>query len=752
MRSKLFGRPKLLLTQTIIGLLFFCITVLFCRGAGSIYANNYFNTEKDSLIGTYSKTEILVKFQPTAFNKNNFISSISKLNKSYSSDVNSIFNKELVKNKKSFKKNGLDRIYKIELKPGETVQDTIKAYKKLIEVEYAEPNYIGKIFNTPDDTDFESQYHLHNTGQTGGTADADIDAPEAWDLQTGDSDIEVAILDTGVDWDHLDLVNDIWVNTGDTWSDPSDPDSGDSVDNDVNTYIDDYKGWDFVNVDDATLLSLCQAQGDDCLVRDNNPIDFNGHGTHCSGIAAAITDNNRGVAGIGWNTKIMNVRMAFDTALGGYWEADDAVAAIQYAVDTGASVISASWGTTFLDAVYESATLRAAVNYAYDNEVIFVAAAGNWPPFGSWEYSLYPAMYNNVIAVAATDDDDLKPSFSNYSSWVDVSAPGDDIWSTIFDASIGNDTYGYGSGTSMSTPVVAGIAALIKAEQPTWPHAKIINTIRTHTDDIGALNPSYKYKLGSGRINAEKVLNSSEAHTSGSIITSPSATKAYYLQGGAKRHIVDGNVYLNQFDWHDIAMIDDSELNNYPEGSHWRYPDGTLISNSGKVYVLEYQAKRWITSPSIFTGLGYRWGNIIAVSNSVANDISTGADLSATGYHPSGTIVYATGDSKVYMLDNGRKRWIANQYIYLHNYKNWDRVVTISPAELSTYPDDIDIVRRDGSLIANYTTNKVYIIEYGLKRWITSPEVFTDLGYKWSSINIVSDTELALYPDGADIS
>ncbi len=732
--------------------LFVLITVSFISsGPINIDNKNIYALDGNELLQEYSQSEILVKFKESAFKQNKFKSNIKKLNQSHASSVQTVFSEKDAKNKEAFKKNNLDKIYKIKVKSGNKVEDLVKIYKESNQIEYVEPNYIGKLYAAPDDTSFNSQYHLHNTGQTGGTTDADVDAPEAWDIQTGDSNILVAILDSGVDWDHADLTDDIWINSGDTWVDPSDPGSGNSVDDDTNDYIDDYKGWDFVNVDDEILLSLCQAAGDDCLVQDNNAIDYNGHGTHCAGIAAAATNNNRGVAGSGYNSRIMQVRMAFEVLFEGqrygYWESDDAAEAINYAVDMGADVISASWGTTG-----DSSTLRAAINYAQDNDVVFVAAAGNQPPFGLWEYSLYPAAYNGVISVAATDDDDLRASFSNYSSWVDVAAPGSSVYSTTFNAALANDTYGYMSGTSMATPLVAGIAALLKAEEPTWSYAKIINTIKTHTDDIGALNPNYKYKFGSGRINAEKVLSSSENHTNGSIITSPSSSKVYYLQGGTKRHIVDGSVYLNQFDWHDIALIDDSELNNYPEGSHWRYPDGTLISNSGKVYAIEYQAKRWITSPSIFTSLGYRWGNIIAVSNSVANDISTGVNLSTTGYHPSGTIVYATGDSKVYMLDNGRKKWISNQYVYVHNYKDWDKIVTISPAELSTYPDSADMGRRDGSLVANYTTNKVYNIEYGLKRWITSAEVFTSLGYKWRSINTIDDSELSMYPDGADIN
>jgi len=329
-------------------------------------------------------------------------------------------------------------------------------------VEYAEPNYIYPAFVVPNDANYSQQWAHQN-----------IQSELAWDIETGDPDVVIAVVDTGVDWNHPDLAANIWNNTDEII---------DGADTDGNGYIDDVRGYDFVD----TAASVYP--GEDGKVRDNDPMDFHGHGTHCSGIAAAVTNNSIGVAGVSWNCKIMPVRAGYKDPAGyGSLEADDAALAIIYAADNGANIISMSWG-----GYGSSSLIKDAIDYAYAKGVVLVAAAGNYPI----NLKCYPAGYDNVIAVAATAADDSKASWSGYGSWVDVSAPGVNIYSTLFD-----DTYDSWSGTSMSTPFVAGLAGLILSKNSTFTNEEVRNILRSTTDPV--ISSEY---IGLGRINAYEAI------------------------------------------------------------------------------------------------------------------------------------------------------------------------------------------------------------------------------------------------------
>ncbi|MEK6984396.1 MAG: S8 family peptidase [Nanoarchaeota archaeon] len=245
-------------------------------------------------------------------------------------------------NIESFRNWGLDRIYLLSMKDDADMHTVIRELSNNPAVEYAEPNYIVRINAVPNDPNFGLLYGLHNTGQTGGTVDADIDAPEAWDIQTGSNNVVVAVIDTGVDYSHSDLSANMWANAGEI------PNNG--LDDDSNGYIDDFRGWDFVNID-------------------NNPMDDNGHGTHVSGTIGAIGDNGFGVAGVNWRVKIMPLKFL---DAGGFGSSADAVLAIQYATLMGANIMSNSWGGGGY-----SQTLKNAISAANDAGILFVAAAGN---------------------------------------------------------------------------------------------------------------------------------------------------------------------------------------------------------------------------------------------------------------------------------------------------------------------------------------------------------------------------------------
>lgn len=197
---------------------------------------------------------------------------------------------------------------------GVTVDEAIGQYQGDSRIEYIEPNYIVSAIKTiPDDPSISELWGLNNTGQTGGTVDADIDAPEAWNIQTGD-DVIVGVIDTGVDWTHEDLADNIWVNPGEI------PDN--NIDDDGNGYIDDIRGWDFRN-------------------KDNDPMDDHGHGTHVSGTIAAAGNNGIGIVGVCWSAQIMPLKFLGSSGGG---TNSDAILAIEYATMMGAKLTSNSWG------------------------------------------------------------------------------------------------------------------------------------------------------------------------------------------------------------------------------------------------------------------------------------------------------------------------------------------------------------------------------------------------------------------------
>ena len=319
----------------------------------------------------------------------------------------------------------------IDLPRGLPIREAIQSYEASPDVEYAEPDFLLQPTATPNDPNYLKLYGLNNTGQTGSMPDADIDAKEAWDITSGTPATVVAVIDEGVDVNHPDLKSNIWVNTGEV--------PGNGRDDDRNGYVDDVNGYDFAN-DDAGVYDA--ADGDD-------------HGTHVAGTIAAEGNNGTGVAGVNWRASIMALK--FMGPNGGY--TSDAVEALNYAVSNGAKVSNNSWGGGV-----SSLALQQAISKADFAGHLFVAAAGNNGSNNDTTPS-YPASYSNpnIISVAASDDRDNLASFSNFGvGSVDLAAPGVSIVSTL----PGNRYGGY-SGTSMATPHVTGVAALIKSQSPT---------------------------------------------------------------------------------------------------------------------------------------------------------------------------------------------------------------------------------------------------------------------------------------------
>jgi thermitase len=454
---------------------------------------------------------------------------------------------------------GLTGMQVVQVKGG-TVTQAVEEYKSNPNVLYAEPDYVISLppeqsehieattddfaiaaTRTPNDPEFPLLWGLQNTGQAPfyGKSGTDIKATTAWSKTTGSSGTVIAVIDTGVDYTHPDLAANIWKNPGEI--------SGNGIDDDRNGYVDDVYGWNFAS-------------------KNNNPYDDNGHGTHCAGTIAAVGNNNIGVTGVAWNAKIMPLK--FLTATGnGY--VSDAISAILYANRMGAHVISNSWGGT----QYTQA-LKDAIDAS---PAVVVCAAGN-SGLNTDSTPQYPSAYtnSNIISVAATDAKDNLAGFSNYGvSSVDLAAPGVTIRSTYK-----NNQYQYLSGTSMATPYVSGVAALIKSASPGMTKNQIRDRILTTVDRISSLNG--KVATG-GRLNAAAALGSSPSPTptpyptqtiSPAPTLSPGTLKASFMASPVK-----GYKPLR------VQFLDTSSGN--PSAWAWNFGDGGYSYQKNPVYTYQ---------------------------------------------------------------------------------------------------------------------------------------------------------------------
>lgn len=331
---------------------------------------------------------------------------------------------------------------------------------------YRVPPETGDSF--PNDPQFDQQWALNNLGQDGGKKRADVDALKAWLKTQGSTEVVVAVLDSGVDYTHKDLVSNMWIR----------PENVPQYTDDELGTFNDLHGFD-ANTDAA------------------DPMDDNGHGTHCAGIIGAEGNNNEGIAGINWNVRVMPLKFM---GRGGFGTTANAIEAINYAIDrkqkgVNVRVINASWGSTS-----KSKALEDAIRAAGEQGILFVAAAGNATTDND-KRPHYPSNYNlpNVVSVAAMDRNDVLASFSNYGAkTVHIAAPGKDILSTWL-----GDGYREASGTSMASPYVAGVAALILASEPNLSVEKLRERLLASVDKVDSLAGRVE---NGGRLNAAKAV------------------------------------------------------------------------------------------------------------------------------------------------------------------------------------------------------------------------------------------------------
>lgn len=360
----------------------------------------------------------------------------------------------------------------IKLPAGVSVEEAMAAMAKDDRVAFAVPNHtyglpegeVGK--GSTNDPDASKLWGLHNEGQTGGKADADIDAPEAWQIHTGRTQAQgghiTAVIDTGIDYNHVDLKANMWVNPGEI--------PGDGIDNDGNGVIDDVHGYN-------------------AFANSGDPMDGHGHGTHCAGTIAAVGDNGVGVVGVNHNANLMAIKIFSDS---GSTNAAAIIRGIQYASDNGARITSNSWGGGGANAGIEQAFK--------DSNALHIIAAGN-SGYDNDKRPNYPSNYegDHIVAVAATDHND---GIARFSQWgkknVDLGAPGVDILSTV----PGNKYDSY-SGTSMATPHVAGAATLIASAYPEINNADLRKALLDGTDKTDAMTGKV---VTDGRLNVNNSL------------------------------------------------------------------------------------------------------------------------------------------------------------------------------------------------------------------------------------------------------
>jgi len=427
---------------------FLCFTLAL----GSLAAQNKTNI-------SFFKGEIIVKIKSKYADKCNksaiaipSLYQFTKENKIYQTEK--IFPNHKRVKEKTLQNNWVDlsTIYKFYFDENLDPYKIIQQLQKEESIEYAELSYEDQLTYSPSDTANYRQWYLNA-----------IKAYEAWDIEQGDTSVVIAIVDTGSDMDHDDLIDDYAYNY-------NDPING--IDDDNDGFIDNFRGWDVAN-------------------NDNNPnLSLGSHGMNCAGIASASTDNTTGISGCGFNTKILTVRI--DEEVTGRLIAS--YQGIVYAADHGAFIINNSWGSN----TYSNFS-QDIVNYAAINKgALVIGAVGN---FGE-EKRFYPAAYENILSVGATIEGDTVKAESNFGYWVDIMAPGETMYTTA-----DNNGYNINGGTSMAGPVVAGVAALVKSHFPNYTAEQVKQQLLNSADNIDAINDQkYRNKVGAGRINALKAI------------------------------------------------------------------------------------------------------------------------------------------------------------------------------------------------------------------------------------------------------
>lgn len=431
----------------------------------------------------------------------------------------------------------------LEFSTIQNIDELINEIKNSPAVEYVERVPMVKSILDPNDPQFFSMWHLQK-----------IEAAAAWNYFSSGSKVVIAIVDDAVQRSHPDIAPNMWVNPGEI------PNNG--IDDDGNGYVDDVYGWDF-----STNTGNIEPPSADMS-----------HGTHVAGIASAATNNGIGIASIGFSAKIMGIKSSNTP---GSWPSANSYNGVLYAANNGANVINMSWGGAPF-----SITNQNVIDQAIAKGCILVAASGNSNSDGIF----YPAGYDGVISVASSDPNDRKSSFSNYGSWIKITAPGSSILSTV-----PFNQYATLQGTSMASPLVAGLVALMKSLNPTIPNSELIQCLYNSADNIDSENPGFIGQLGAGRINARKAMECISASLSNPPIADFIASNRN-LSAGGSTSFTDRSAYG-------------------PVSWSWSFPGGTPASSD-------------LQNP---TNIVYNTPGTYAVSLTVTNPFGSNS-VTRTGY------------------------------------------------------------------------------------------------------------------------
>ncbi|OGE79828.1 MAG: hypothetical protein A2660_03275 [Candidatus Doudnabacteria bacterium RIFCSPHIGHO2_01_FULL_45_18] len=542
---------------------------------------------------------------------------------------------------------------------------------------------------------------------------AKTQVPLAWDYTQGTNNVTVAIIDTGIHRSHVEL-------------------------------------------NDGRIID-----GFDVMINRPIPLNFdsddNGHGTAVAGVIGAIPNNNRGIAGINWQVKLMPVK-----ALGadGTGDTSNVAAAIVWATDHQANIINLSLGGPGFGG---NMTLSNAITYAYDRGVLIVAAAGNDQADKGQNLDAtptYPVCGDNgknmVLGVAATDINDQKTSFSNFGSLcIDISAPGKRILSTAFlPSSPSNNLLIYGSGTSLATPIVSGVAALIKSTNPNLSNVEIREKLIRTTDSIDWLNQtsclggSCNGFLGSGRINALSTI-APPPLADGSLIRSPYTGEIYLISNNAKRPISNFVFAQRGFRQENIITAANNQLVSYPTATPLPPLDTTLIKseNYDEVFVVVSGMKRPLTY-LVFISRGYNFANIKILPQSEIDNLPTGEWYEP----PDQTMVLVLGDPTVYVIDKGTRRAVTF-FVFQQRNLSFSKVINVTPDEFSHIPQSHDsywLSPLDQTLVKLVDEPSVYVIENGTKR-LLSLNVFVSRGYDFRNVVTLPKVEMDVIAAGMPI-
>src|SRR3990172_13225900 len=538
-------------------------------------------------------------------------------------------------------------------------------------------------FVTPNDPLYSNQWHLTK-----------IRAASGWELETGSAATTTAIIDTGTNYNHADLSGKIWSNTAEVGGIPG-------VDDDANGYIDDVRGWDFVNSDVA-------------------PSDDEGHGTAVTGMATASTNNSQGVAGVDWLAKIMPLKVLDEFGSG---LESDLIAAINYAADNGAKVINMSLGGDSY-----SQSLKNSVDDAVTAGLILVAASGNTPycTIGENLGVNWPAAFSNVIAVGSTNSSDVVSSFSCSGPEVDVTAPGQSIYST----DIGGGYADAGSGTSFASPQVAGLAGLILAKYPGATYSDVYNRLIHGAEKVAGMGTNYfTIYYGHGRINVPTSLVK--------LVKISGSAKVYLIYRGTKHHLKSSKVFSYYgVSWSDLETISYTAATGIWTGT----PIGYLTKgSSAAVYLVAGNKRYYINDYTLMQMWGFNWNSIETISSTVLNRVPAGGNLMMLA-KGSGSPVYAMlGGYGAHV--NSADVWNAWQF-------SWNSITQLDNGTLAI----LNIVSPDLTRIIKGSGPEIYFVDNGTKRHLQSASSFASFSAVFGGYFTINDGSLNYIPNGAPIN